>query len=193
MPLRVAIIYGSVRTQRRGIGLAKWLVEVVAARGHVATLVDAKEADLPMLDRMYKEFEPGTAPPQMERIHHELEAADAFVVVSGEYNHSVPPALKNLLDHYQQEYYLKPAGIVTYSKGAFGGARVGPHVRAILGELGMYTLSTIFAVSRVGDAFAPDGKMLDDAYARRVKPFLDELEWLGDALAAKRASGPGPF
>lgn len=55
----------------------------------------------------------------MEKLHQILESADGFIIVTGEYNHSIPPALKNLSDHFQTEYYFKPSGIVSYSAGAF--------------------------------------------------------------------------
>jgi NAD(P)H-dependent FMN reductase len=125
----------------------------------------------------------------METIAGLLREADAIVVVSGEYNHSLPAALKNLLDHFQAEYFWKPAGIVTYSGGPFGGSRVAVHLRAVLGELGMVTLPSMFALSRVGASFDDDGNAIDDSYIRRSKKFLDELEWYATGLKAARNNG----
>jgi NAD(P)H-dependent FMN reductase len=187
--LECAVIYGSVRSNRKGIKAARFVTRVLKERGHGVTLVDAADYPLPFLDRMYKEYDAGAAPEPMEKIADVLRAADAFVVVSGEYNHGMPAALKNLLDHYQTEYFWKPAGIVTYSGGPFGGVRVAVHLRAVLGELGMVTLPSMFAVSKVGSSFDDDGNPTDDTYVRRVQKFLDELEWYGTALKAARASG----
>ena len=78
------------------------------ARGDDAELVDAKAIGLPMLDRMYKEHTPGTAPPAMETLARRIKAADAFVFVVGEYNWSVQPGLKNLTDHFLEEWYFAP-------------------------------------------------------------------------------------
>ena len=72
---------------------------------------------MPLLDLMYKEYEAGTAPAAMEAIGDILKAADGFVIVSAEYNHSIPAALKNILDHFQSEYLYKPSAIVTYCAG----------------------------------------------------------------------------
>lgn len=193
MSFRFAVLYGSVRRDRKGIGVARFLVDQLRARGHEVDLVDVKERPLPLLDRMHKEYDEGEAPAAMQEIHEILERADGFVIVSGEYNHGLQPGLKNLLDTFQREYFFKPAGIASYSNGAFAGQRAAPHLRAVLHELGMYSLSTMFAVSRVGKSFDQDGNVLDEAYLRRVKGMLDELEWLADALKRKRAQGDLPF
>ncbi len=72
---------------------------------------------------MYKEYAPGEAPENLERLAGQIKAADAFIIVSGEYNHSIPPALSNLLDHFLEEYFWRPSAIVCYSAGGFGGVR----------------------------------------------------------------------
>ncbi len=193
--MHYAVLYGSTRRARRGIRAARFMVNTLMARGHEATLLDVQELDLPFLDLMHKEYESGEAPAGMQRAHEVLDACDGIVVVGGEWNHSVPPALKNLLDHFQAEYHGKPAGIVTYSAGPFGGARAGPHYRVILGELGMVTCSILFTVSGVAKAFDDDGKDVtpNGDYERRVVRFLDELDWYAEALAAKRAAAGPPF
>ena len=189
--MKYAVLYGSHRRDRKGVNAAKFLVRQIEARGHEATLLDAKELDLPFLDWMYKEYPEGEAPAGMQRAHDVLEAADGFVVVGGEWNHSIPPSLKNLLDHYQSEYHYKPGAIATYSAGPFGGARAATHFRAILGELGMATISIMFSMSGVHKSFDEDGNDVTDGrdYERRVGRFLDELDWYADALKHKRECG----
>jgi NAD(P)H-dependent FMN reductase len=189
MALECVVVYGSVRSARQGIKAARFVAKQIEERGHRVTLVDPLEYELPLLDKMYKEYDAGEAPEAMEKLAGLLRAADAFVFVSGEYNHSIPATLKNLIDHFQSEYYWKPAGIVTYSGGPFGGARVGVHLRVVLGELGMVTLPSMFAVSRVGKSFDGDGNALDDSYERRIQKFLDELEWYAGALKPARDGG----
>lgn len=189
MALECAVIYGSVRSARQGIKAARFVAKMIAGRGHRVSLVDPLQYELPLLDKMYKEYDAGAAPEAMEEVAALLRDADAFVFVSGEYNHSIPAALKNLVDHFQGEYYWKPAGIVTYSAGPFGGARVAVHLRAILGELGMVTLPSMFAVSKVGQSFDDDGNPIDDSYVRRIGKFLDELEWYAGALKHARDGG----
>ena len=189
MKFNIAIIYGSVRHHRVGINGAKFLQNQLAKRGHEVHFIDPLAYPLPLLDKMHKEYDPGTAPKVMEELHNILTAADAFVVVSGEYNHSVPAALKNILDHFQREYFFKPSAVATYSVGPFGGVRVADHVRAILGELGMPAISSSFAMSKVGTAFDAEGNALEAAYETRVVRFLDELEWYAEAFKTQRQKG----
>ncbi|MDJ0929092.1 MAG: NAD(P)H-dependent oxidoreductase [Gammaproteobacteria bacterium] len=186
MRLNLAVIYGSVRESRQGIRAACFMIRKLEERGHEVTLIDPKKHALPFLDRMYKEYEPGTAPEAMEFVGSVLKNADAFVIVSAEYNHSEPPALKNLLDHYQSEYHYKPSGIVTYSAGPFGGVRALITLRAILAELGTPSIPSVFPISAIGSAFDEQGNAIDTAYDRRVGKFLDEFEWYAHALKRAR-------
>ena len=184
--LKIAVIYGSVRTARQGIKAARFIINKVEQRGHEATLIDTLEYELPMLDKMYKEFEDGTAPNAMTWVGEILNAADGFLVISAEYNHSIPAALKNLLDHYQNEYLYKPSGIVTYSAGPFGGVRGLANLRTILAELGTPSIPSAFPISQIHAAFDNDGNVLDEAYEKRVVKFLDEFEWYTQALKRAR-------
>ncbi len=187
--LTTAVIYGSVRRARRGIGVARFVVRQLEQRGHAVTLIDPLEYELPMLDLMYKEYDAGKAPPAMEAVAQILRQADGFIVVSGEYNHSVPPVLKNLLDHYQSEYHYKPSGIVSYSAGPFGGVRALTALRAILAELGTPSIPSAFPVSGIYKSFDNDGNALDTQYNERVIKFLDEYEWYAHTLRLGRDSG----
>ena len=187
MSLNTAVIYGSVRGERRqGIKAARFVVKNLQARGHEVTLVDPLEYKLPLLDLMYKEFQPGQAPVEMEQVGQILKGADGFIIVSAEYNHGEPAALKNLLDHFQSEYLYKPSGIVTYSAGSFGGVRALITLRAILGELGSPSIPSAFPVPNINGAFDDEGNALDKAYDLRIVKFLDEFEWYANALKVAR-------
>ena len=107
---------------------------------------------------MYKEYAPGQAPEVLERLAGRIKAADAFIIVSGEYNHSIPPALSNLLDHFLEEYFWRPSAIVCYSAGPFGGVRAAMQLRAMLCELGTPSIPSLLPVPRVQDAFDEDGR-----------------------------------
>src|SRR5689334_16657505 len=98
--LTVPVLLGSVRRDRQGIRAARLVVNALADRGHEPVLVDPLELQLPLLDRMYKEYESGRAPAPLERLAALYRRADGFLIVSAEYNHGMPPALKNLLDHF---------------------------------------------------------------------------------------------
>lgn len=186
MPLKVVVFYGSVRSTRQGIKAARFVVDRCTQRGHETTLIDPIEYRLPLLDRMYKEYPRGQAPAVLEQMAAHLRAADAYVIVSGEYNHNVPPALSNLLDHFLEEYFWKPSGIVCYSAGSFGGVRASIALRAMLGELGMPSVPSVLPVPHVQDAFDDLGEPRDPAWLRRADKFLAELEWYGEALRAAR-------
>ncbi len=186
MELNTAVIYGSARKNRQGIKAARFVLRMLEDRGHTVSLIDTEQYELPLLDRMYKEFDADAAPANMRTISELLEAADGFVVVSAEYNHSVPAALKNLLDHFQSEYLYKPSAIVTYSAGPFGGVRALVNLRAILAELGTPSIPSAFPVSRVQQALDDHGNAVDESYDRRIVKFLDEYEWYADAMRVKR-------
>ena len=187
--MKFTVILGSVRSDRKGIRAARFVQRALSARGHEVTLVDPAEYTLPLLDRMYKQYPKGTAPHDLERLAAIYRASDGFVVISGEYNHSIPPALSNLLDHFLEEYFFRPSAIVCYSAGQFGGVRAAMQLRAMLGELGMPSIPSIFAIPSIGKALGEDGEPADPAYRRRFERFAGEFEWYADALRLARAKG----
>jgi NAD(P)H-dependent FMN reductase len=184
--LNVAVIYGSVRPGRLGIRAARFMVAQCRARGHAVELIDPLDYPLPLLERKYKDYPEGAAPAAMGQVAAHLTAADAYLVIAGEYNHTVPPALSNLLDHYLEEYFRKPSGIVCYSAGAFGGVRAAMTLRAMLAELGTSSIPSLFPVPRVQDAFDEQGVPADERAVARAARFLDELEWYAHAMKAQR-------
>ena len=189
MGLTIAVLVGSVRSDRQGIRAARFVEHAFTARGHDVTVVDPVVLRLPLLDRMYKEYDKGTAPAPLEELATLYRAADAFVVVSGEYNHSIPPALSNLLDHFLEEYFWRPSAIVCYSTGAFGGVRAAMQLRAMLGELGMPSIPSIFPIPRIPAALDADGRAADPAIDRRFARLAAELEWYAEALRERRSKG----
>ena len=193
MPLNIVLLYGSVRRERQGIRAARFVDVRLKARGHAVTFVDAMEVQLPLLDRMYKDYAKGEAPEVLERLATLYRAADAFVIVTGEYNHGMPPALSNLLDHFLQEYYFRPSAIVSYSGGQFGGVRTAVHLQAVLCELGMPSISSTFPVPKVQSAFDFDGTELTPGASRRFERFAAELEWYAEALKRQREEKGTPY
>jgi NAD(P)H-dependent FMN reductase len=183
------IILGTVRAERAGIRAARFVERSLSARGHQVTLVDPLEYRLPLLDRMYKEYPAGDAPEMLERLAGIYRAADGFVVVCGEYNHSIPPALSNLLDHFLEEYFFRPSAIVSYSAGAYGGVRAAMQLRAMLAELGLPSISSTFPVPSIRRTLGEEGEPLDDKLERRFARFASELEWYADALRVARQKG----
>src|SRR5262245_39709222 len=189
MGLKIAVLVGSVRSDRQGIKAARFVERSLTARGHEITLVDPVALQLPLLDRMYKEHAKGTAPAALEQLASLYRSADAFVVVSGEYNHSIPPALSNLLDYFLEEYFWRPSGRGCDSAGAFGGWRGAMQLRAMLCELGMPSISGLFPIPKIQDALDDQGAARDHAGTRRFERFAAELEWYANALHAQRLQG----
>jgi len=189
MGLNFVVLIGSVRCDRQGIKAARFVERSLRDRGHEVTVVDPVDLQLPLLDRMYKEYEKGKAPAVLERLASLYRSADGFVVVSGEYNHSIPPALSNLLDHFLEEYFFRPSAIVCYSSGAFGGVRAAMQLRAMLSELGMPSISSLFPIPRIQQVFDPLGLPHDADVERRFSRFAAEFEWYANALRAARAHG----
>lgn len=196
MAERVLIFYGSYRSDRQGIRLAEWLVRAFADRGAEPELVDAKVLDLPMLDRMFKEYPDGEAPPNLRELAEKIKAADAFVFVTGEYNWGVQPGLKNLTDHFLEEWYWRPAAIVSYSAGRFAGARAGLAWHGTLSEMGMVVVSSTIAVGGIGSAFDEQGEPKGEsgaALTRAFPRFADDLAWWSQAARAQRDKVAPPY
>ena len=187
--LSVAILLGSVRRDRMGSRAARLVVRELERRGHDVHLVDPLELQLPLLDRMYKEHPKGEAPEQLERLAGLYRKVDGFLVISGEYNHGIPPALKNLLDHFLEEYFWRPSGIVCYSAGSFGGVRAAMQLRMTLAELGMSSVPSIFPIPRIGQSIDEHGVAIEPVVDRSAKRFLDEFLWYAGALKSARVNG----
>ena len=185
----VPILLGSVRRDRQCERVARYIDAALTLRGHEPVLVDPLELQLPLLDRMYKEHPPGEAPATLERLAALYRRADGFLVVSAEYNNGIPPALKNLLDHFLEEYFWRPSGIVCYSQGQFGGVRAAMQLRMVLAELGMSSVPTILPIPRVQEALDEMGAAKTDKLAKPTARFLDEFAWHAAALKRQRAEG----
>jgi NAD(P)H-dependent FMN reductase len=190
MALNVLVVVGSVRSDRIGIRPARYLRRLCASRGHEVTLVDPLECRLPLLDRMHKEYPAGQAPEALERLAKLIKSSDAVVVVAGEYNHSIQPALSNLLDHFLEEWFWRPAAIACYSAGQYGGVRAAMQLRALLPEIGMPSIPSILALPRAQDLFDEEGQPKADWLARQAGRFLDELEWYADAACRTEPASP---
>ena len=193
---RILVFYGSYRSDRMGIRLADYLVAGLRARGADAELVDAKAIGLPMLDRMYKEYPKGGAPAGLEALAEKIRGADAFVFVTGEYNWGPQPGLKNLTDHFLEEWFWRPAAIASYSGGRLAGARSNSTWHGILSEMGMVVISSTLTVAQVGqtldEANAPQGPG-GQALARAFPRFADDLAWWTEAAKAQRARQAPPY
>jgi NAD(P)H-dependent FMN reductase len=172
---QIALFVGSVRRDRQGIKVARWMEEMLTARGHTVYFIDPLELNLPLLDRMYKEME--NPPSMLRNLQNKIKNAEGYLAVTPEYNHSTSAAMKNTLDYFLEEYFFKPSAIATQ------------HLRLIFAELGAPSISSSFAISRVREAFDDTGKLIGEQYNKRITKFLDEFEWYIEAFKNQRLKG----
>src|SRR3984893_9144701 len=158
MTHRILVFYGSYRTDRMGIRLADYVVAGLRGRGEDVELIDAKEGGLPLLGRVDKENAPGSAPEVLETLAAKIRAADAFVFITGEYNWGVQPGLKNLTDHFLEEWFWRPAAIASYSAGRLSGARAATAWHGTLSEMGMVVISSTIGAGPIAQTLSADGK-----------------------------------
>ncbi len=196
MPDRILVFYGSYRSDRMGIRLASYAVSELRKLGNDVELIDAKAVDLPMLDRMYKEYARGTAPAALEALATKIVAADAFVFVAGEYNWGPQPGLKNLTDHFLEEWFWRPAAILSYSAGRIGGARSNLAWHGILSEMGMVVISSTIMVGPIAETLDANGRPQGEAGARlqRTFPrFASDLAWWTEAAKLQHGRRKPPY
>ena len=196
MPHRILVFYGSYRTHRLGIRMADFVVQALAQRGNDVELIDAKAVGLPMLDRMYKEYPKGQAPERLEKLAGQIRDADGFVFITGEYNWGIQPGLKNLTDHFLEEWFWRPAAIASYSAGRFAGARAGLAWHGTLSEMGMVVISSAIAVGPIAQTLSADGKPIGEggkALEHAFPRFADDLTWWMEAAKAQQARTKPPY
>jgi NAD(P)H-dependent FMN reductase len=196
MPDRILVFYGSYRSDRMGIRLAHFVVEGLRGRGDDVELIDARAVGLPMLDRMYKEYPKGHAPPVLEALAGQIRGADGFVFITGEYNWGIQPGLKNLTDHFLEEWFWRPAAIASYSAGRLSGARAATAWHGTLSEMGMVVISSTLAVGPIAQALSTDGKPLGEggkALMQAFPRFADDLAWWVEAAKLQRARKAPPY
>ena len=184
---KIAVIVGSVRQNRQGIKVARWMEEKLKERGHIVYFIDPLGLDLPLLDKMYKEIL--NPSPKLIELKNQIVEADGYMPVTPEYNHSTSAAMKNTLDYFLEEYYFKPSAIVSYSVGGFGGVNAVQSLRLIFAELGAPSISSSFSISKVQEVFDGNGDLRDQGYGKRVIRFIEEFEWYIEAFKNQRAKG----
>src|SRR5713101_2079895 len=178
-PLFIPVILGTTRKGRMSAHAAQFVFSQLQKRKSVTTeLIDIAELPLPVDD----------AGEAVKDSHFSgaMERADAIVIVTPEYNHSFPGLLKHVLDSCLKEYIHKAAGIVGVSAGPFGGTRVIQNLLPVMRELGLVTIFWDVNFSSVQKVFAPDGKLLEESYVRRIDKFLKELIWMAQTLRQGR-------
>ena len=173
--LNIPVILGTARKGRASGHAAKLFAELLNRRAGVTSrVIDIATVPLPVDDAGEAIKDPGFAAAMTE--------ADGLVIVSPEYNHSFPGLLKHLLDSCLSEYIHKAVGIVGLSAGPFAGARVIQGLLPVMREIGLVTIFWDVNIGMVGNVFAEDGRLLDDAVIRRSDRFIRELIWMAKVL-----------
>ncbi|MFI6560928.1 NADPH-dependent FMN reductase [Streptomyces sp. NPDC050534] len=184
-PLAVTLVVGSNRHGRFGPVVADWLLDRMRDRDDLAVeVVDVADAHLPTTLAPTPE-----ATTALSAVTPKLAAADAFVVLTPEYNHSYPAGLKNLIDWHYTEWRAKPVALVSYG-GVSGGLRAVEHLRHVFAELHAVSLRDTVSFHNAGSSF--DGGRLKDPTAAdaAAKVMLDQLVWWGRGLREAREKRP---
>lgn len=182
--IRVAIIYGSIREGRLCDRLVDWVRE---------RMMTQPEFEVDLIDpRMYPQGwnEPASRESSLSRLRIRVAQADAFIVVTPEYNHGYPAALKEVVDAAYREWHGKAAGFVSYG-GMSGGIRAVEQLRQVFAELHVATVRDIVSFSNVWDRIGADGEfvatMSDEASFKRM---VGQLHWWARALRDARIAAP---
>ncbi|HEY3148366.1 MAG TPA: NAD(P)H-dependent oxidoreductase [Dongiaceae bacterium] len=183
-PLNLAIIIGSTREGRFGDTVGRWFATEAAGHGGFSIdLIDLAEIKLPPTHR---------AKPTAEATAFcaRLSAADAFVIVTPEYNHSYPASLKHAIDQGYVEWMAKPVGFVSYG-GTTGGVRAIEHLRNVFAELHATTIRDYVCFLTARRQFDTEGRPVDpDGPRNAAKTMLYRLAWWGQALRNAREAHP---
>ncbi|MFD8702861.1 NADPH-dependent FMN reductase [Kitasatospora sp. NPDC059648] len=188
--LQVAVVLGSTRTGRFGPVVADWLLGHLEARGDMtADPIDLAATPLPTVFPSFGGELPPADAELLAAVSPRLAAADAFVFVTPEYNHSFPAPLKNAIDWHNQQWHGKPVGFVSYG-GLSGGLRAVEQLRVVMAELNSVTIRNTVSFHGAAQAFDADGKPRDPAADAAAKTMLDQLAWWAEALRDARQARP---
>jgi NAD(P)H-dependent FMN reductase len=191
--MKLAVITGSVREGRFGPTITRWFTE--HARQHGLFDIDVVDlADTPLPLEL-----PGTAerlydvdgrPEDLRRLAARLEQADAYVVVTPEYNHSFPASLKHLIDWHPVQWQAKPVALVSYG-GYGGGVRAAEHLRQVFCEMHAVTIRNWISLDQHWTRFDAEGRLMDpEGPDGAAKAMLDQLGWWSSVLREARLATP---
>lgn len=199
--MKCLVFLGSVREStpprpaRVGSRVAAYCVQQMRAHFpafDTVELVDVLDCDWGTVFKPYFAYAPSQAPESMRALAQKIAEADAYVMVSPEYNHSMSPALADTLNHFpSSSFSYKPSLIVTYSAGQWGGTRAAVQMRAFLSELGCLPVSAMVHVPRAAEALTQDGVVADNAKVAEWQSYvgraLAQLQWWAQACRTMRA------
>jgi NAD(P)H-dependent FMN reductase len=180
-PLFIPVILGTARKGRASENVARFVFGEVQKREGVDTLL------IDILDLNFPNNDAGEALKHAE-LSETMARADGLILIVPEYNHGYPGLLKHVLDSNLKEYIHKAVGVCGVSAGGLGGTRVIENLLPVLRELGLVTIFWDGNFSGAQKLFDGDGKILDNAYVKRIDKFLGELVWMSKVLRYGRQS-----
>jgi NAD(P)H-dependent FMN reductase len=181
--MKIEIIAGSPRktsiTLRVALHLQQYLTEHTS---HEIGLINTREWNLPPLESVFSSVE--NTPEKWKALSERMFAADAFILLSPEYNGSYSPALKNLLDHYPKQHH-KPFAIATASPGALGGIRAAQQMQLLVIALFGIGSPYMLIVPQVDKKFDAKGNLVDQTFLNSVHNFVSEFLWMAERLTVE--------
>lgn len=190
-PIKLAVIIGSVRGGRFGPVVARWFVRQAEQNDAISVdLIDLLDFPLPVhMPAHGQQPEPEVAEIRA-RLAARLAAADAFVVVTPEYNHTIPASLKNAVDWFMEEWMAKPVALVSYG-GMGGGLRAAEHLRQVFAEVHAVTIRDMISFHNAWTEFGMPGQPSSpEGSGAAAKKLIDQIIWWGRALRAARLQTP---
>ncbi|CAG7820547.1 unnamed protein product [Allacma fusca] len=187
--LKIVVFYGSTRTGRLVERVGAFVKKVLVDKGLEPLIFDPEEMNFEML-KCALHFYPNRddAPQWLKDADAVIRDADGFLVVSTEYNSSIPPALSNMLDHFPPASFRhRPVGILTYAKGYWGGIRAGVVLKPFLSDFGLVTIPANCPIPTAGEVFDAAGNCKEERIAKRVERLVNELRWYSAALKSYRS------
>lgn len=183
-PLHLALIVGSTREGRFGATVGRWFAAEARRRPDIELeVLDLADVDLPAVH-------PRSATPAVDAFAERIDRADAFVVVTPEYNHGYPASLKHAIDLVHDEWQAKPVGFVSYG-GISGGLRAVEQLRQVFAELHATTVRDSVVFPMVWNLFDDDGRpYAPEGCSAAAKVMLDQLAWWAAALRTARTERP---
>ena len=178
--MQIEIISGSPRKESVTFRVALHLQQQISSNSpHTVNIIDVREWNFPLLQEVISS--PEAAPEHLRPLAKRMFAAQAFILVTPEYNGTYTAALKNLLDHFPKQSH-KAFGVVTASPGAMGGMRASQQMLLLIPALFGVACPNMLIVPSVDKKFAPDGQLIDLGYAKAVETFTREWLWLAERL-----------
>jgi NAD(P)H-dependent FMN reductase len=165
--------------------LALLLQDQLQKTEHEVGIIDVREHELPPIQSVFTSV--NATPVQFRPLAERMFEADAFILVSPEYNGSYTPALKNLLDHFPKQQH-KPFGIATASPGALGGIRAAMQLQQLI--FGLFGIGSphMLITPGIDKKINEEGELIDDSFRKSVDNFIQEYLWLAEKIVEQKVT-----